>query len=95
MFDEFFTDLRRDFDAMREDIAELKSHLNGNNSSEPRLFDTKAMTRVSVIPYNTLINQKQLLPHVSKSVKIGTKRYYRREDVIEWLDDIAYNGRKS
>jgi hypothetical protein len=94
MFDEFFSDLRRDLDTLQKDIAELKSHLNGSNGSAPKLFDTKAIARVSGIPYNTLINQKHLLPHVSKSVKIGTKRYYRSEIVMEWLEDISYNGRK-
>jgi hypothetical protein len=70
MFDEFFADLHRDLDALREDISELKSHINRNNVSEPKLFDTKAIARVSGIPYSTLINKKHLLPHVSKSVKI-------------------------
>ena len=66
MFDEFFSDLRRNLDALREDIAELKSHINGNNGSEPKLIDTKAIARVSGIPYNTLINKKHLLPHFSR-----------------------------
>ena len=94
MFDEFFADLRHDLNSLRQDVAELKSQLNGNNGLEPRLFDTKAMAQVSGIPYNTLINQKYLLPNVSKAVKIGTKRYYRHEDVLEWLDEISYNGHK-
>ncbi len=41
MFDEFFADLRRDLDALREDISALKSHINGNNRSEPKFLDTK------------------------------------------------------
>ena len=94
MFDEFFMQFQRELKEVRKEIAEVNFKLQEGYRGLPVLCDTKLMAKISGIPYNTLVNQKGLLPEFSSAVWLNTKRYYPREVVKDWLEDLSHNGRQ-
>lgn len=94
MFDELFTGMQEDLKSIRQEVTEMKEKLGNGEPFVSRLVDLKTMAQLSGIPYNTLQSKKSYLPDPKLAVFMDTKRYYRREDVFAWLEDIAYNGRQ-
>ncbi|MCP6720450.1 MAG: hypothetical protein KJI72_04005 [Patescibacteria group bacterium] len=71
--------------SIKEDISNLKQIIHPSQE----YFDTRALSRISGIPYNTLINQKHLLPPIKKAIRIGTKRYWPNAVVRDWLKNLG------